>query len=182
MIIGHPSLDRPPVIIAYCGCNRSATSPIFNASSAMLTFDEFDMGCKMALLANELILPEWMCAAAPIPFTPLLPFVKWNALAFVDVLPYAGGSIGLLMPLLPPPPPLLCKIFCWYTVWIDVVLDTDDWCWKMCWCERCKLLFFVWMAVSGVGSISSAPCGKKENIILVISWLVHFFRGTHNLF
>lgn len=24
----HPSRDRPPVIIAYCGCNRSATSPM----------------------------------------------------------------------------------------------------------------------------------------------------------
>lgn len=42
----------------------------------------------------------------------------------------------------------------WNTVCTDAVLDTDDWCWKICWWEWCKLFDLDFVRLSGNSAMS----------------------------
>lgn len=152
-MMGHPSRDRPPVMIAYCGCNRSATSPIFNASSPTLMFDELEICwcCNiMPLPANELILPDWFGRILWLLL--LLPDGHWKPFPTI-VIPFENWWCVA--------EPLACGW--WRIVCTDAVLATDDWCWNKCWCDLCKLWAIDLVAFSGTNGMSCSSEERKEN-------------------
>lgn len=76
--MGQPSRDRPPVIMAYCGCNKSATSPTLSASSAILTFDEFDICCWNIAVLPPLVSEVTLSAEFKRTFCDAIGFaVRW---------------------------------------------------------------------------------------------------------
>lgn len=270
--------------MAYCGCSKSATSPIFSDSSAMLTFDEFGIGCwNIALLpplVNDEILPaefrRTLCGDA-IPFTAPCPIclrelhidfsvqyahvwaikflitkndrngycflLIWyaslwfatNALAHaynrsefrsmvitirmlsehticsitqininklhtgisshLPIEPFAFTECAfpfavwneVELELVPSKTiwlleaalillvlfvewlisPLFASIL-WSTVCTDVVLDTDDWCWNMCWWEWCKLFVLDFVRFNGNNAISFSSESENKNNKIVL--------------
>lgn len=57
----------------------------------------------------------------------------------------------------------------WNTVCTDAVLDTDDWCWKICWWEWCKLFDLDFVRFSGNSAMSFSSVShknKEKNISL----------------
>lgn len=77
--------------------------------------------------------------------------------------------------------PLLLSILLWITVCTDVLLDTDDCCWNICWCEWCKLFARDLVRFNGTSAMSFSS-RKRNQTMWEFSMIAKRGKKTQNVF